>query len=242
MPLIKAGIVEVADLPLVNGTIDYCKLQEISKAQGPTQSVFLLASALQNKFKSFFHFLVSDRDLQLEPIKTILHTGSWKQPTLIKWEVALQILPLSTTDMSLVFKRLMQKIKISKLRDCNFKILHRILATPALISKIRKNPNMVSCIWCRGYAKLDHMLIMCLVTQSIRDDLIIKIEELSSKQWILGQKDMDVNYIISVFNFAICKAHIMGTSGYRGPLQDIVSQTLQCFAPIVRAIRTYDLI
>ena len=88
---------------------------------------------------------------------------------------------------------------------------------------------------------MDHILTKCPVTQSIRDDLIIKIK-LSLKQWILGQKDMDINYIISVFNFAIYKAHIMGTSLYRGPLQDVVSQTLQCFAPIVRAIRTYDLI
>ncbi len=160
-------IIEVANLPLINGMIDYCKLQEISRAQGSRQSIFLLASVLQNKFKSFFHFPVSDRDLQLEPIKkikTILYTSSWKQPTLMKWEVVLQILPLSATDMSLVFKRLVQKIKISKLRDCNFKILHRILATPSLIAKVRKNPNMVSCIWCGGYANLNHILIKCLVT------------------------------------------------------------------------------
>ncbi len=48
--------------------------------------------------------------------------------------------------------------------------------------------------------------------------------------------------IVTVVNFAIYKAHILSTSGYTGPLNDIIVQSLQCFAPIVRAIRTFDLI
>ena len=81
IPLVRAGTVEVADLPLTCGTIDFGYLQELSKAQGSRQSVFLLASALQSKFKSCFHIPASDRDLQLEPIKkikTILCSSSWR--------------------------------------------------------------------------------------------------------------------------------------------------------------------
>ncbi len=104
IPLVKAGIVEVVDLPLVHGTVDFHQLQDLSKAQGSKQSVFLIASALQNKFKSWFHIPVSDRNLQMEPIKkikTILHMSNWKQSTLTKWEVALQITPLLVTEFGI---------------------------------------------------------------------------------------------------------------------------------------------
>ncbi len=141
LPLIKAGIIEVADLPLTNGSIDYNKLQELSCEQGSRQSVFLMAVSLQEKFKSWFHIPALDRQLPLEPIKkvkNIIHNNSWQPSTLTKWEIALQIPSQSVTDTSLIFKRLVQKIKVSKL-----------LATLALIAKICKIPTLASCylVW-----------------------------------------------------------------------------------------------
>ncbi len=49
-PLVKAGIVEVGDLPLINGTIDWCKLQSQLQLNGYNYSVFLTASLLQEQF------------------------------------------------------------------------------------------------------------------------------------------------------------------------------------------------
>ncbi len=61
-------------------------------------------------------------------------------------------------------------------------------------------------------------------------------------EWIFGHKDSDISHLISVYNFAIYKAHIMTTSGFTGPLEDVVYETLQHFSPIVRTIRTFDLL
>ncbi len=154
----------------------------------------------------------------------------------------MQIPPLSTTDVCLAFKRMVEKIKISKLQDCNYKILHRILANPAQILHNRKQPQLAFCVWCGLKAMLDHIMTKCMATRQICDDLVIKLGDLSDAEWIIGHKDLDILYLISVYNFAIYKAHIMITSGYNGSLQSIIEYTLQCFSPVVRVIRTFDLI
>ncbi len=82
----------------------------------------------------------------------------------------------------------------------------------------------------------------CVATRQIHDDLVIKLGDLSDVEWIFGHKDSDISHLISVYNFAIYKAHIMTTSGYNSPLQGIIEETLQCFSPIVRVIRTFDLV
>ncbi len=82
----------------------------------------------------------------------------------------------------------------------------------------------------------------CVATRQIHDDLVIKLGDLSDAEWIFGHKDSDISHLISVYNFAIYKAHIMTTSGYNSPLQGIIEETLQCFSPIVRVIRTFDLV
>ncbi len=38
------------------------------------------------------------------------------------------------------------------------------------------------------------------------------------------------------------KAHILAVSEYTGTLENIVDETLKHFAPVVRVIRTFDLI
>ncbi len=65
-PLVHAGIIEVSDLPLQNGSVDYSVLQSLSIQQGSKQSVFLLSIALQQKFKSYFYLSHSDGTLPLE--------------------------------------------------------------------------------------------------------------------------------------------------------------------------------
>ncbi len=137
---------------------------------------------------------------------------------------------------------MVQCCHISKLRDCSFKILHRILATPNLISYVRKNNTLRQCQWYDAIANIDHILLYCLATIAIHDELTIKLGDLEMKEWILSCQDQDVCDVVTVVNFAIYKAHLLSTSGYTGLLNDIVVQSLQCFAPVVRAIRTFDLI
>ena len=49
-PLVQAGIVEVSDLPMENGTVDHSALQVLSNQQHSRQSIFLLSISLQHKF------------------------------------------------------------------------------------------------------------------------------------------------------------------------------------------------
>ncbi len=123
----------------------------------------------------------------------------------------MQIPPLAVMDCTLVFKHLVQKYKISKLHDCNYKILYKILATPAIIAGIRKQPSLQDCIWCGQRANINHILVHCPETQKIQDDFIIKLGEVSDCEWILGQKDMEICQITSVLNFGIYKDYLMAT-------------------------------
>ena len=186
-PLVHAGIIEVSDLLLQNGSVDYSVLQNLSIQQGSKQSVFLLSISLQQQFKSYFHLSHLDGTLPLEifkKAKNIIRHHSWWPCTLTKWEIVLQIPPLSTTDVYLAFKRMVQKIKISKLWDCNYKILHRILANPAQILHIRKQPQLAFCMWCGHKATLDHIMTSCVATKQIHDDLVIKLGDLLDAEWI----------------------------------------------------------
>ncbi len=70
-PLVHAGIVEVSDLPLQNGTVDHSALQTLSNQQRSRQSVFLLFASLQQKFKNYFHIPHSDGTLPLEIFKKV---------------------------------------------------------------------------------------------------------------------------------------------------------------------------
>ncbi len=70
-PLVHAGIIEVSDLLLQNGSVDHSVLQRLSAQQGSKQSVFLLFVSLQQKFKSYFHLPHLDGELPLEIFKKV---------------------------------------------------------------------------------------------------------------------------------------------------------------------------
>ncbi len=241
---IRAGYITIQDLPLINNSIDYLQIQQVLKTRGIKHSVWLVCTSLQEKFALAFGGLETDRDFPYDIIKTaksIFYKSTWKPCTLMKWELALQIPQLTTAQTCLVFKRMLTNVKISKLRDRSFKILHRILATPHLIFKICKDPKIAICQWCGDIANQEHILLHCPVIRDIKDDLIIKLGDICQSEWIFGTKDADTSQIIVVINFAVYKAHILAVSGYIGMLFEIVEQTLQCFALLIRAIRTFDL-
>ncbi len=109
MPLINVGYIEVGDLPLVNGSIDHEVLQVSSCKQGSKQSVFLISASLQKKFKHQLGWPITDKSFLkqiLKHSKVLLKKENWLAPTLTKWELKLQIPPLSTTDCCLVLKQM----------------------------------------------------------------------------------------------------------------------------------------
>ena len=244
-PLVFARYVEVTDLPVINGSIDFAALQMASRDQGSKQSVWLLSISLQEKFKYYLGGAPLDREFLMDLIKNaknIYRKTSWTCCALTKWEIALGIPPIDTANTCLIFKRMVKKVKISKLRDNNFKILHRIMATPYLISKVCKEPKISKCFWCDEQADLNHILLGCSVTQKIHNDLIIKLGDLEDQDWIFGTGNPEINQIIMVVNYELYKVHILAVSEYTGTLENIVDKTLKHFAPVVRAIRTFDLI
>ncbi len=103
---------------------------------------------------------------------------------------------------------MLHQCKITKFFEINFKILHHILATPALIAKIRKNEQLECCHWCGEKADLNHILLDC-----VSSDLVYSAVEwiadidLELQQWILGVLQM-VNLLIWITNFSIYKAHL----------------------------------
>ena len=146
---ISTGLVEVGNLPLLNGSIDWRQIQSLMP---PSKRgfVFLTVASLQEKF----HFPLGWPCLEKKfpskigkYAKKLLKKQLWSPPTLTKWEIALVIPPLLVTDVCLINKQMITKCKISKLQDCNYKILHRILATPVVIAAVQKQPELKLCVW-----------------------------------------------------------------------------------------------
>ncbi len=155
---------------------------------------------------------------------------NWVLPTLTKWEIALQILPFPITEICLINKWMICKCKISKLRDCNYKILHRILATPVIIAAIQKKPDLKNCAWCAEVCTLKHMLLHCP-----------EMQELLERQWIFGvHKDVETTQLIWVINFVVYKALLVATSGKVVPLETSICNTCKSFSHWLECLELDD--
>ena len=108
--------------------------------------------------------------------------------------------------------------------DVNFKILHRILATPAIVAKIKGSKSLQKCQWCDGIANIDHILVHCIVTNTIYEGIGKKLGiEIPIKNCILGS-DANMNPVFWVINFTIYKAHTQWCEGIPNILEKIVQQ------------------
>ncbi len=108
---------------------------------------------------------------------------------------------------------MLKKCKISKFFEVNSKIIHQILATPALISKIRKDKNISKYLWCGGLANIDHIFLVCPASALVYDLVSSKYNtDLTPTQRIFGAAH-HVNLVLWVANFAIYKAHLQGCEG-----------------------------
>ncbi len=65
LPMIACGFVEVADLPINNGLLDYRRVQYTLQQHGYRENIFLLCVVLQSKFKLALGCLPSERQFPL---------------------------------------------------------------------------------------------------------------------------------------------------------------------------------
>ncbi len=141
--------------------------------------------------------------------KKLLQIECHKMINYMAWELALGT-QLELVDIWKSCKFMLKKCKISKFFEVNFKILHLILATPALISKIRKDNTLAKCLWCGEEANIDHLFLKCPVSALVYDFVSSKCNlDLTLPQRVFGIAQ-NTNLILWVANFAIYKAHIQG--------------------------------
>ncbi len=60
--------------------------------------------------------------------------------------------------------QMLKACKYTKFREVNFKVLVRILVTP----KVKKNPVLANCPWCKGIGTLEHILLTCSNVHKVR--------------------------------------------------------------------------
>ncbi len=102
--------------------------------------------------------------------------------------------------------------KINKLREVNFKILHRILAVPLVVAGAHKQPNLSECAWCGERASIDHILLTCSQSNQLYAWVSLRLDQkFSLVQCIFSGTNVDL--VIWVTNFAIYKAHLMAVDG-----------------------------
>ncbi len=213
--LISADIIEVADLPINNGVIDYKLVQQRVQWTGLADNVILLCMALQKIFSTRLGYLPSDR-----VFPTYLVSGSKKLLTLQRhfvisltaWEVALGSL-ITFEEQQRAFHQMLKNCKVSKFHEINFKILHHILATPQLIAHIRGSKGLQWCHLCGEMANINHILLDCTETNKVYDWISDKTKiNIPKRSYILGQSP-GVDLIIWVVNFAIYKTHLQWCEG-----------------------------
>ena len=83
--------------------------------------------------------------------------------TFEKWELELCIAPRTQEENNITFKNMVKRCKISKLGDCQYKIIFQCLATPKVLSCVWGQPSLAKCVWCGLEASLFHCIVNCQV-------------------------------------------------------------------------------
>ena len=169
--MLNLNYVEVVDLPTLAGVLDYRMIQIKAQHAGYEENLFLICSALQHIYANQLGGLKSTKTFPeyLESTaKKLLQIQYKKIIPLSNWYLVLQS-QLTWDDCMKLFKHNLQKCRINKLWEVNFKIIHWIPATPAIISKVRGSPRLATCGWCGEYANIDHILLRCLETTALVD-------------------------------------------------------------------------
>ncbi len=148
----------------MNGQID---MQEVSRKVGTNvMSTYLMCCVLQKHFghllqaPGIFGSHMVNGGLELT-VKTVLRISNKCCLSLDNWCKAVGILPLDLKLSHQVFACMLSACKITKFWEVNYKILSQILATPKIISAVKKQENIQWCAWCGSLANIEHILLHC---------------------------------------------------------------------------------
>ncbi len=128
--------------------------------------------------------------------------------SLSKWEHNLSLMPLEHKEKETIFTAMLKKCKIIKFQEVNFKILSRILLTPAVLSAIKSDHSIGFCHWCGVRANIDHILLDCIKTKKLHKLVELIMGQLQHDSWVFGASRR-LNPVIWTCNFSIYKSHLM---------------------------------
>ncbi len=229
--MLNLDFVEVADLPTLAGVLDYKMVQMKAQHAGYEENLFLLCSALQCLYTNQLGGLKSTRTFPeyLEhTTKKLLQIQCQKIISLSNWYLVLQS-QLAWDDCMKLFKHNLQKCRINKFQEVNFKIIHRILATLAVISKVRGSPVLATCGWCGEYANIDHILLTCPETIALVD----KVHHTTGMELTLIDRVFGTlcscALVMWLLNFAIYKTHLICCDGTNIDMVEVFKQTAQLY-------------
>ncbi len=69
---------------------------------------------------------------------------------LVSSECVLEIIPMASDESKIVFRDMLVHFRVFKFLEINYKILTRILVTPAVLAAIHRNPALSRCGYCDG--------------------------------------------------------------------------------------------
>ena len=136
-PRIKRNWIQAdSDLPLVGRKLDVDNIQVL--VQGYKASTYMFCCSIQKCLNAFLLVLQVDVSMihlllviQMKALMT-MHTSLVLD--LSYWERKLQILPMEFSEKKIIFSQMLQKYKVTKFWDVNYKILMHILATTVVLA------------------------------------------------------------------------------------------------------------
>ena len=140
-----------------------------------------------------------------------------------------------------VFHNMLVHCKVTKFWDVNYKILSRILATPVVLHAVNPNLGTLSCIECGAVVGILHILLTCVATKLIREEIcILMCIDLTDIHWIFGINSIYLLPLIWVVNFGVYKHHL--SSFYRQKLSlkiSVVNELLH-YAVLFPVLRDFS--
>ena len=128
--------------------------------------------------------------------------------SLSKWEYNLGLMPLECNEKETIFILMSKKCRITKFQEVNFKILSRILLTPAVLSVIKTDPSISFYHWCGEQANIDHILLDCVEIKKLHKLVECIMGQLQHDSWVSGASQR-LNLVIWTCKFSIYISHLM---------------------------------
>ncbi len=209
------GFFTLSDLPLVDGKIDFNLMA--NRLCATCSDTYLLCCKFQRQWGMFLPLCASpfnqNFEILVQKSKQLLLTHSVCDQSLQSWEHILEIMPLDPDESKKVFKDMLVRCKVTKFLEINYKILTRILVTPAVLGAIHRDSSLANCSYCGERVNIDHILFFCPLTVELHQFIMVHMGLANPITWIFGGAGHHWDPVIWVTNFAIYKVHLMCSHG-----------------------------